>query len=106
MRGLELGRSDDGKTEQPFLTATSFSGPAAIAQVTAGDRRGKKEWRPGASILKHRSLQGSCMASVLNPLAGGQPATTPIATAPRTSYHLKSPTSKSSLLTNAESCVS
>lgn len=36
MRGLELGRSDDGKTEQPFLTATS-SGPAAVAQVTAGD---------------------------------------------------------------------
>ena len=37
VRGLELGRSDDGKTEQPFLTATSFSGPAAVAQVTAGD---------------------------------------------------------------------
>lgn len=31
------GRSDDGKTERPSLTATSFSGPAAVAQVTAGD---------------------------------------------------------------------
>lgn len=37
MRGRELGRSDDGKTEQPSLMATSFSGPAAVAQVTAGD---------------------------------------------------------------------
>lgn len=37
MRSLELGRSDDGKTERPSLTATSFSGPAAVVQVTAGD---------------------------------------------------------------------
>lgn len=40
--------SDAGWTELPSSAVASFSGPEAVAP--AGDSRGKKEWRTGASV--------------------------------------------------------
>lgn len=107
MRGRELGRSDDGKTEQPSWMAASFSGPATVAQGTAGDL--SQQLTAGAwSFCFKKTVICKVHAWLLSSTHWLEVShvATPIATASRTNYHLKSPTSKSSLLTNAESSVS